>query len=182
MIFECELVESRNKDGSLEACGVRWTEARVGLEWCLDKVLYGAFHLGFWVALLGGGWALMGFVPPFVPIMGLFIIGAAYWAKDLRELLPSKERELTFWRNGSMLAPFGLSTVHNDPLELLQEHAEINSIEVEQVVQPKGENPLPFTHGVWIAFKDGDVSHIAQNLTPDDRTGSRSSSPSRAPL
>jgi hypothetical protein len=75
---------------------------------------------------------------------------------------------LTFWRDGESSAPFGLSPWPGHHNSLAWPHAQIVSIEAEQVVTPKGEDPTPYTHGVRIFWKGGRVAHVAQNLEPDD--------------
>jgi len=167
MMFDCEPVEA-SSDGRLNASGVRWTEARTWTEAVLMKLGHAVYMLGCWVSLFGLGGALAGLLPPFVPLLGGLLIGAAWGMFRLTWRVPGRTRELTFWRDGESSAPFGLSPWPAHHNSLAWPHAQIVSIEAEQVVTPKGEDPTPYTHGVRIFWKGGRVAHVAQNLEPDN--------------
>lgn len=167
MMFDCEPVEASG-EGRLNASGVRWTEARTWTEAILMKLGHAVYMLGCWVSLFGLGGALLGVLPPFVPLVGGLLIAAAWGVFRLAWRVPGRKRELTFWRDGESSAPFGLSPWPVSHNSLAWPHAQIVSIEAEQVVTPKGEDPTTYTHGVRIFWKGGRVAHVAQNLEPDD--------------
>lgn len=76
-------------------------------------------------------------------------------------------REITFWYDGLMRAPLGLSTIKLKNNESQLPLASILSIEAEQLITPKGENPTIYTHGVRVCYRTGHMNHIAQDLAPD---------------
>lgn len=168
MIFNCETVAAWGEDETLEAIGARWTEARTFSERALQKAGEVVFYAGFVVGAGGLFGAVAGVFPPVAPVVGVLLVWAAYGLMWLGWRVPGKARELTFWRDGTGFASFGLSTWHRDRDRLRHPHTDIVSIEAEQVVTPKGDDPTVYTHGVRMFFRSGEVSHIAQRMEPDD--------------
>lgn len=167
MRFKCQIVETRGEDDTLEGIGVRWTEPHKFTE-CVLAMVGG---LGFFVGLcgLGGGILAVGQQGAGeIILFGVAILvlasGVLWWAI----VLPGRERELTFWRDGLMLTPLGLSTNFLWPGNRWLDHTGLRSIESEQLVFPKGDDKPTYTHGVRLFYASGDVNHIAKNLEPDD--------------
>lgn len=167
MRFKCEVVEARGEDDALEGIGVRWTEAHTFIE----GVLAAVGGLGFFVGLCGLGGGILAVGRPGAGEMILFgaavlvaAMGVLWWSI----VLPGRHRELSFWRDGAMLTPRGLSTNFLWPGQRWLEHTGLRSIESEQRVFPKGEERAVYTHGVRLFYASGDVNHIAKNLEPDD--------------
>jgi len=163
MRFECTPVEARSASGHLEAAGVRWSECRVFIEGAVSVL--GAFCL---CAGLMSFSAMLIVADKRIPLyLGLVLVAACYATIRLEWMVPGRRRELTFWRDGLGLAPFGLSTwgPHHDRLKW--PHTDIGSIEAEQVVFPKAGQGTVYTHGVRIFFRGGQVAHIAKHLEPD---------------
>ena len=163
MRFACTPVEARDASGQLEAAGVRWTERRVFIEGTVSVL--GAF------CLCGG---LMSFsamlmvVDKRMPLyLGLALLAACYATVRWEWMVPGRRRELTFWRNGSILTPYGMAQypAHFDCVTGHQ--ADIVSIEAEQVVRPRNNDTNLYTHGVRVFKRNGEVAHIAKHLDPD---------------
>lgn len=168
MIFECEVVEERDAQGQLDEIGVRWTEAKATAEMIVHKcgvslvsggvgsILVGLLALMAWERMAGvlflAGLAAI-FVGCVVCFMGAFMKGRTRW--------------IVFSSNGAALTPWGLSGKWRVD-RLSQEHGEIENIEWEQLIHPKGEDPTRYTHGVTVVYRDGSIERVAKNLEPDD--------------
>ena len=168
MIFECEVVEERNADGQLDEIGVRWTEAKATAEMIVRKCGMG----------LGGGGSGLFIIGLFTLIAGLrisgvlllagiaaFVLGCVVCFMGVR--MKGRTRWIVFSSDGVALTPWGLSGKWRSD-RLAQEHGEIENIGWEQLIQPKGEDPTPYTHGVRIVYKDGAIERVAKNLEPDN--------------
>lgn len=169
MIFKCEMVEARSEDGVLDGIGVRWTEARPLCEAAIHKLAEVTFLVAFFLGF--GGVALAAAVgTPFVVavIVVVCLLGTLSWKLFLLGWrVPGRVREVTFWHDGIMRAPFGLSTANLKNNESQLPLASIESIEAEQLIPPKGENCTIYTHGVRVFYGSGHINHIAQYLAPD---------------
>jgi hypothetical protein len=143
MRFQCDAVVARATDGTPEARGVRWTEARTGVEGCFDMAATGCYYAGF------------------LAVLGICLLRAGY-------RIPGRSRELTFWRDGLCYAPEGLSPLWASVDRLRRPHTEISSIEAEQISKPNTDQEWPgYTHGVRIVYKTGAIVHVARRLEPD---------------
>lgn len=169
MIFDCNIVEARGEDGALHGIGARWTETRTLCEAAIHKlaevVLLATFLIGF------GGFTLaaaVGAPIAVVVIVVVCLLGALSWKLFmLGWRVPGRVREVTFWHDGIMRAPLGLSTANLKNNESQLPLASIESIEAEQLIMPKGDNPPTYTHGVRVCYGSGHINHIAQHLAPD---------------
>lgn len=169
MIFDCETVEACGEDGALDAIGVRWTEARTFCEAAIHKV---AAVMGLVTVLAAYGGVMLaataGAQVLVIVVMAVFVFGILTWTLLwLGWRVPGRVREVTFWYDGVMRAPFGLSTARLKNNESQLPVASIESIEAEQLIFPSGDNPPIYTHGVRIIYATGHISHIARHLAPD---------------
>ena len=169
MIFECEMVEARGEDGALDGIGVRWTEARTLCEAAVHKLAEVTFLVAFFLGFGGFALAAAGGAPIVIAVIVVVcLLGTLSWKLFmLGWRVPGRVREVTFWHDGIMRAPFGLSTANLKNNESQLPHAGIESIEAEQLIMPKGENPPTYTHGVRVCYGSGHINHIAQHLAPD---------------
>lgn len=163
MRFDCTPVEARDASGQLEAAGVRWTECRVFIEGTVSVL--GAF------CLCGGFMSFSAMLMvedkrmPFY--LGLALLAACYATVRWEWMVPGRRRELTFRRDGSILAHYGMAQYPAHFDRVTGHQADIGSIEAEQVVFPKGDQGNVYTHGVRIFFRGGQVAHMAKHLEPD---------------
>lgn len=155
MIFECKRVSIRNDDGTYDAAGVRWTEAR----WLCEHAMFAMGLVCFAVGLVL--FVSAGVVYLALVWVSFMVIVSAYQ-------LPGRKREILFFQDGRMETPRGLSTNELYDGERWLDHTGIESIEIEQLEFPKERAPYAYTHGVRIFYADGEMSHVAKNLTADD--------------
>jgi uncharacterized membrane protein len=162
MIFECEEVHAVADDGSVEALGVEWTEAKVWAEqvstWIVQGLLMLAFMAGLVtaVAWIGGG-------TNFAQLSGLAtvgLLGAAVWTMWDCVHMEGKRQQMLFHADGSVSTT--KDGVWNTKL------TDIANIEYVQLSQKKKDEDLPYTHGVRVIARRGRVIHVAKNLEPDD--------------
>lgn len=169
MIFECEQVEVRADDGTREAIGLRWTEARTAIEGSFDAVAAGCYYTGVFMVFVSLPFAVFasaGFL--FLTAMGAMLFIVAIDLLRSGYSVDGRPRELTFWRDGLCYAPEGLSPLRRSTDRLSRRHTEINSIEAEPLKKPKPDQDWPgYTHGVRIVYKTGAIVHIASRLEPD---------------
>ena len=167
MIFSCQIAESRKKDGTLKGIGARWSEARIFREFVLQFFAYVAMFLSF--ITIAGSWVI---ASEHGVILALALVGGmaaiVYGLMHAVVHCPGRTRELTFWRDGVVRAPLGLSTVVYENGESKLPHADIVSIEVEQVSEPDKNRALNYTHGVRIFYRTGHVVHVARHIEADD--------------
>lgn len=162
MIFECEEIHIVADDGTVEAVGVEWTEAKVWAEKALANLAYGAAFAAFVAAVAAGfagaaaGWRLAEF-----PTMmtGLFLASAVWLAWNSANY-DGKPQQMLFHADGSVST--SKDGVWNTRLN------DIANIEYVQLGQKKKDDDLPYTHGVRVIAKRGRVIHVAKNLEPDD--------------
>ena len=167
MIFSCDIAESRNKDGTLKGIGARWTEARTFREFVLQFFAYVAMFLTF--ITIAGSWVIVsehGFITALALVGGM--AATVYSLMHAVVHCPGRTRELTFWRDGVVRAPLGLSTVVYENGESKLPHADIVSIEVEQVSEPHKDRAMNYSHGVRIFYRTGHVVHVARDIEADD--------------
>jgi hypothetical protein len=162
MIFECESVRLVHDDGTVEAVGVEWTEAKVLAEkastWVIQALLMAGFGgvLVTAVAWIDGGTdfaMLSGFVTA-----GL--LGAAVWSMWECVHMEGKRRQMLFHADGTV------STTKDGVW-----NTKSADIEYIQLSQKKKDDDLPYTHGVRAISRRGRVIHVAKNLEPDDAAG-----------
>jgi len=167
MIFNCQIVEDRDKDGSLNAIGARWTEARTFREFVLQFFVYVAMFLSF--ITIAGFWVIAsenGFILALALVGGMAAI--VYGLMRAVVHCPGRTRELTFWRDGGVRAPVGLAAAWFENGQSRLPHADIESIEVEQVSEPYKDRTMNYSHGVRIFYRTGHVVHVARHIEPDD--------------
>lgn len=167
MIFNCQIVEDRDEDGTLNAIGARWTEARIFVEFILEKlielVMFVAFicivGIGLFASQMGWGLALA---------LALSSVSLVYSIMRAVVHCAGRTRELTFWRDGVVRAPVGLAAAWFAKGQSRLPHADIESIEVEQVTEPDKKRAVNYSHGVRIFYRSGHVVHVARHIEPDD--------------
>ncbi len=167
MIAHCESIEARTGEGELIEAGVEWNEAQPLTEAAILKVGEWTFYLSLMVFVLGLGMSAINGALPLLIVAGVALWGLAKGLFWCGWRVPGEMRDLRFATDGAIIVPLGLSatSVRGDRLRL--SHAEIASIEAEQVVFPKGEDPTAYTHGVRMFFRSGEVVHIARDIEPD---------------
>lgn len=167
MIFSCQIVEDRDEDGTLKGIGARWTEARTVVEFFLEKLVDVAMFVAF-ICIYGIGLfaSQMGWGLAFA--LALASAGLAYSMMRAAVHCPGRTRELTFWRDGVVRAPVGLAAAWFENGESRLPHADIESIEVEQVSEPDKNRAVNYSHGVRIFYRTGHVVHVARHMEPDD--------------
>ena len=165
MNFTCNTVDERDRAGNLTMIGVEWCEARDFLEPAMEKT--GVFLLitGSLYALVavcaGGsaGHALMGMA---------WAIAGSCMVWYVWRYLEATPRSILFSRDGVTRSPLGTA---NDPRSWdgiwRRSHAQIASIELEQLEPPAPDGSKGYTHGVRILMRDGYVAHVAKHLEPD---------------
>lgn len=167
MIFNCQIVEERDEHGTLHAIGARWTEARTFVEFILEKLVDVAmfvaficiYGVGLFASEIGWGLALA---------LAMAMVGIVYSMMRAVVHCAGRTRELTFWRDGVVRAPFGLAAAWFENGESRLPHTDIKSIEVEQVSEPDKNRAVNYSHGVRIFYRTGHVVHIARYIEPDD--------------
>lgn len=167
MIFNCQIVEDRDENGTLNAIGARWTEARTFREFVLQFFVYVAMFLFF--ITIAGSWIIVtehGFIPALALVGGMAAI--VYSLMHAVVHCPGRTRELTFWRDGGVRAPVGLAAAWFENGQSRLPHADIVSIEVEQVSEPYKDRTMNYSHGVRIFYRTGHVVHVARHIEPDD--------------
>lgn len=167
MIAHCESIEARNGEGELVEVGAEWNEARPMTEAAIHQVAEWSFYLSLIVFVLGLGISIKYDAPSLLILASAGLFGLAKGLFWVGWRVPGEMRDLRFATDGAIIVPLGLSatSVRGDRLRL--SHAEIASIEAEQVVFPKGEDPTCYTHGVRMFFRSGQVVHIARDIEPD---------------
>ena len=167
MIFSCQIVEDRNEDGTLNAIGARWSEARAFAEFILERLVDVAMFVAF-ICIVGIGL----FAPKIGLGMSLALVvvtaGTAYGMMRAVVHCAGRTRSLIFWRDGIMRAPRGLAAAWFEDGESRLPHADIVSIEVEQVSEHDKNRALNYTHGVRIFYRTGHVVHVARHIEADD--------------
>jgi hypothetical protein len=164
MIFECEEVQVTRADGSLEATGVEWTEARVVVEAILCWIAKGLLMIGFVAGLVAPVAGITVGEKGFVPIAVLAGLALASgfgtaWSSARTE---GKRRRILFHADGS------ISSTQDGRWRTTT--ADIRSIESVQLHQKKKEDDFDYTHGVRIITRRGRVLRVANNIEPDDAT------------
>ncbi|KAB2912709.1 MAG: hypothetical protein F9K29_18285 [Hyphomicrobiaceae bacterium] len=162
MIFECEEVHVVSDDGTVEALGVEWTEAKVWAEKTLATLAYGAAFAAFVAAVVAGfagaaaGWR----VAEFPTMMAGLFLATAVWLAWNSANYEGKRQQMLFHANGTV------STTKDGFWNTRL--TDIANIEYVQLSQKKKDEDLPYTHGVRVIARRGRVIHIAKNLEPDD--------------
>lgn len=165
MIFECEEVHIVADDGTVEALGVEWTEAKVFAEKVSVWLAHGLAMLGFVAGLVTAA-AWIGGGTDFAKLSGLIavgLIGAGLWTAWDGARMEGKRQQMLFHADGSVST--SKDGVWNTRL------TDIANIEYVQLSQKKKDEDLPYTHGVRVIAKRGRVIHVAKNLEPDDAAG-----------
>ena len=123
--------------------------------------------------MIGGLWALIVFalVPSHVWVifaaMTAVMFGLSYGIVRLGVRVPARPRAIYFKRNGEIESPFGLYDGSKVVCPWKTKLGDIANIEVEQIVFPKPDQDVDYTHGVRMILKSGRVFHVAGNLMPD---------------
>ena len=160
MIFTCEVTAGR------DGVSIEWCEARTTLEWLGHGIAYFLIWAGmsicFWSILavaLGhsAGWFLLA-------IACFAAVKPVHWHAWRTSGTP---RAICFNRDGSIESPFGLFDGTKIIGPWKTKIADIANIEMEQIVFPKPDEDVDYTHGVRMILKSGRVFHIAGNLMPD---------------
>lgn len=163
MIFTCEVTNRR------DGVAVEWCEPRYFIETCV--MIVGAF--GFSISMIGGIWALIVFalVPSHVWLifaaLAAVMEGLSRGIVWLGVRVPAKQRAIYFKRNGAIESPHGLFGGTKIVGPWKTKLGDIANIEMEQIVFPKADQVVVYTHGVRMILKSGRVFHIAGNLMPD---------------
>ncbi len=160
MIFNCEV--SARPDG----VGVEWCEARAGTEWCLMQLAKGGVYAGMYAGVAALAALAVTGSPVWLVLVGM-IFGASCGLFWLGWRVPAKPRAIYFSKGGALSSPYGLfdGSVNVGPWRTTL--GDIANIEVEQIVFPKPDDDVDYTHGVRMILKSGRVFHVAGNLMPD---------------
>jgi len=170
MTFQCEFVEDRDENGNLQEFGVYWTEGRVGLEQFASFVVcvlclagLGATAVGFatWTPATGVPIGVFGGV-------AVFLIWGGWELLKLCFRMPGRKRELTFSRDGTIYAPFGMAAYPSEWVYVTGHHADIVSIEARQFAFPEGQRKPWYAHGVTIYKRNGQMTHVAKHLEQEE--------------
>ena len=149
--------------GSLTMIGVEWCEARDVLEPLMETTGVILTVMGLALTLIGLG---IGTGVVVVGMMGMIVGPAMVWY--VWRYLQATSRSILFSSDGVTKSPLGTA---NDPRSWdgvwRRSHAQIASIEVEQLEPPKQDGSTGYTHGVRILMRDGYVAHVAKHLEPD---------------
>lgn len=170
MTFQCEFVEDRDENGNLQEFGVCWTEGRVGLEQFASFVVC--------VLVLGGLGATAVAFATWTPAAGMpiwvfggvafLVIWGGWELMKLCFLIPGRKRELTFWRDGTIYAPFGMAAYPSEHDRVTGDHADIVSIEARQFAFPEGQRKPWYAHGVTVYKRNGQMAHVAKYLEQEE--------------
>ncbi|MEQ1694951.1 MAG: hypothetical protein ABL901_03835 [Hyphomicrobiaceae bacterium] len=160
MIFKCEVI------AKLDGVGVEWCEARTTLETLGHGFAYFLIWAGMVVCIMStaavaqgySAWWFMLAVPCFAAVKPVMWCA---WR------ISGKPRAICFKRGGVIESPHGLFNWTNSIGPWKATLGDIANIEVEQIVFPKPNEDVPYTHGVRMILKSGRVYHIAGNLMPD---------------
>lgn len=162
MIFECEEVHIVSDDGTVEALGVEWTEAKVWAEQVSTWLVHGLLMLGFMGTLVTAvAWIAGG--TNFAQLAGLTtvgLLGAGLWTMWDCVHMEGKRQQMMFHADGTV------STTKDGVWNTRS--ADIGNIEYVQLSQKKKDEDLPYTHGVRVIARRGRVIHVAKNLESDD--------------
>jgi hypothetical protein len=163
MSFECNYLEDRNADGSIEATALQWTEVNAWFETLMLFVAIAAFIGGGVVTLFGGN--------PWIPRTPFSIGGSLFLMVSPFLLLSSAvlgtPRALVFHRDGRIAAPLGFSSYPRSFKHVTGTLADIASIEARQTVRPTQGTQTTRTHGVVLFKRNGDIAYVASRLHPD---------------
>lgn len=159
-MMDSRIIEKRDGAGRLAAVAVEWDEGREGL---LSAKVLGAGLLWIVGIVLGTIGSVFFLWWPIALILG----GALVWGgfSVLNMDLPGTPRRLEFCRDGRILAPLGFSYYPPRFREVSGGMAVVASIEARQITKP--DENTPFTHGVVIYKRSGDISYVATTLYPD---------------
>lgn len=170
MTFQCDFVEDQDENGNLQVFGVQWTEARVGLEQFATFVVCLLFFGGIGLTAAG----FLTWTPATGVPIGLFGGVAVFLIWGWWELLklcfrmPGRKRELTFCRDGTIYAPFGMAAYPSEHDRVTGHHADIVSIEARQFAFPEGQRKPWYAHGVTLYKRNGQMAHVAKNLEQEE--------------
>jgi hypothetical protein len=160
MIFTCEV------SAKPDVVGVEWCEARAGTEWCLMRLGKGGVYVGMYGGVVALAALAIGGSPAWLVLVGM-MFGASYGLMWLGWHVPATPRAIYFSKAGALSSPYGLfdGSVNVGPWRTTL--GDIANIEVEQIVFPKSDDDVDYTHGVRMILKSGRVFHVAGNLMPD---------------
>ncbi|MDX2265903.1 MAG: hypothetical protein NW215_13160 [Hyphomicrobiales bacterium] len=166
MMFKCEIVEDKERSGSLKACGVRWSEARIFWERLLNIVANLLLFIGVPVALWGAACLVLGERGAAIIVPGGILAGAGYGLAWLAANMGGVQRELWFYRDGTIRAPFGLAgNAHHT--SIAGHVSDVVSIEAVQVVTPQPPAVAFYPHGVKLYKRNGQIRLVARHLDPE---------------
>ena len=161
-MFKCKRIEERTADGALDALGLEWTEGRPVLSRVQGGIATATLVAGFVVTV----------APMFMKssgnahfYFGLFILWLGFMLIKLD--LPGRRRQLLFCRDGSIVARLGFSYYPAKYWRVTATIDEVKSIEVRQLVKSPDNAFMPYTHGVVLYNRRGDVSYVAGRLEAD---------------
>lgn len=168
MIFICNETEQRNANGRLAYSGVLWSESCTGFESALINIgmallamsLASCGATGYLFTIRSGAILFALSAAVILAIIGWQFIA---WAERVK----GKFREITFGTDGATYAVRGLSTVNFDQPRFRTPHSQIEAIEVEQLIFPKGDDKSLHTHGVRIFYGNGTIVPVAEKLERD---------------
>lgn len=171
MIFVCNPVARKARDGSTEFRGVEWVEAREALEFVASALAEKLLIGGAIVTVLGlvGLFATRSAGALLAMLLGLAVAWAGWECLKTSAIrIPPRRRALHFYADGRIHAPLGLCNDGSRARNVRARFADIANIEVEQR-DPKPEGcEVWYTHGVRMLTYDGDVLHVARYLEPDE--------------
>lgn len=160
--MSCVRIDTKDRNGELTSTGVEWTEGRNWLFYL--KVLGVVSLVGITVACLLGTL----FSHQWMLLLGIAAATTTLGVVLMLEPMPGTARRLVFSRDGSIHAPLGLSYYRKSVKRLGATIADVVSFEMKQLVRGGEDEGTPFTHGVVLYKRDGDMTYVASNLHPDD--------------
>lgn len=168
MRFECGQYNPNDKRSSSGSVAIWWTEAQAGTEWFVMMLGEWTYYASMFFLFVGIIITGVYKIPPIMPAIGVVLFGVAYGLSWCAWRISGDVREVRFERDGTLSAPYGLSTWGWRYRRMNAPHSEINGFEWEQLYQPKQDEFAPYTHGVVAILKDGSVCRLAKNLEPEN--------------
>lgn len=161
-MFELHRFEERSPDGLLKSVGIEWTENREELR----KLVFGLMVLSI-VAGTIVAFFVAAFVRPWWACMalGITMMSPMFFLERLS--LRGRPREFVFHRDGRMEAPLGFQAYESRHKTVPGHHSAVVSIEAQQTASTLEARQTPFSNGVAMYMRDGDVAYVAGRLHRD---------------
>lgn len=161
-MFEIHRIEERSPDDRLQCVGVEWTESREGMRKLIFALMILSVVAGTLIAFL-----FAAFVRPWWACMaiGLAMMSPVFFLERLS--LPGRPRQFLFYRDGRMEAPLGFQAYSARYTSVPGHHSDVVSIEALQTASNLEARETPYSSGVAMYLRDGDVAYLAGRLHRD---------------